>query len=258
MNDPLFIDTSSWSPATTAAYGVLASKGPPWHGAIAKCSEGAGRSGQAWEVRLGEWFFRHWPAMADVERYGVDWFRGCYHFLLCDGDGAAQAEHMLRTIELAGGWRRGDLWPVVDIEEGSGNAHRAARGGSALVMDTTQQFADKIKSETGRDVVLYSGWWLKSLGITSHMGCDWLWYARYSEKLPRRVYEAIGWTEDRLLMWQYDGSGTQNGLLENYPRFAPMEHGSSVDINVLTLPGGLDRLRSLLWAEDPSRRMTEV
>lgn len=255
MTDPLIIDVSSHSRDTLSpsSWTELDLIGAPWHGVIVKATEGIGASGKSWERTLAAWFSDHWPAIRTRggDRYGVDWLRGAYHFLRADGRGRAQAHHYLATIDRAGGWGVGDLWPVVDVEEGSGNGAVVAQHGRAIVEDTARAFVETVNEELGRDVVLYAGWWLASIGIADRLGCEWLWYASYTRTLPAAVYRRIGWSTDRLLLWQYDGSGTSDGSLTGYPTRAPIAHGKDVDINVLTLPGGLTRLRSLLWAERP-------
>lgn len=260
MTDPLLIDLSPWSRQQPRHWFELAAAGAPWHGGIIKSSEGH-HTYERW--RDEEWFAPHWRAIAGAGR-SVDrpWFRGAYHFLLADGRGAEQADVMLDAIERAGGWDgAGDLFPIVDLEEGSGNGSRfqqlAKQFGPATarmrVIDTVEAFAARVLERIGRPTILYAGWWLRSIGVTSRMGCEWLWYAAYTRTLPASVYRAIGWDADRLLLWQYDGSGDSDGALPGYPTRAPIEHGEDVDINVLTLPGGVERLAGLLtWAERPA------
>ena len=251
--DPLIIDSSPYSPIKPQGYRQLVSAGLPWSGVILKASEGVGGGVAKWQRRLDEWFPVHWQAVRDagLERYGDTWFRGAYHFLICNDQGAAQAEHFLRTIDRAGGWDRGDIFPIVDVEEGSGNRSMAGIHGNQIVIETCMEFVEKVKQETGRQVILYAGHWLHEMRIKTRMGCDWLWYARYTAKLPASVYTSIGWNLERLMMWQYDGSGDNNGHLQDYPVVASMNDGESVDISALTMAGGVERLRQILFAERP-------
>ncbi len=230
VTDPLLVDIYPYNLDGKPDWAALVAAGPPWHGAILKVSEGVGGV-VAWQQHLREWFQQQWPAVraAAGERYGDDFFRGGYHYLLVGGGGAAQADHYLQRIERAGGWDHGDLWPIVDVEEGSGNKTRSRQE----VIDTTTAFAEAVRARTGRGVVLYGGWWLASMGISDRMGCSWLWYPSYTATLPAASYERIGWTADELLAWQYVGGG--KGKLDGYPKRSPL---GDLDISAVTIAGG--------------------
>lgn len=249
MTSPLLVDVSVYQDRAIppAAWAQLAAAGPPWHGVILKATEG--RAGAAWEAPSLAWFGRHWPAVrhGGGERYGSSWFRGAYHFLRVREDGAAQADHYLATIERAGGWDVGDLWPIVDVESSRANAG-ATR---AQVEDVTSSWVERVRQRTGRDVVLYAGYWLAELGITSRMGCSWLWYAAYTRTLARATYERIGWDAASLWAWQYAGADARGPLAElaGYPHTTPI---GDADISALMLPGGIEATRARLWAERPA------
>ena len=221
---------------------ALVMAGAPWHGAIIKATEGTGY--------LPNWFLVNWPVIRNVAsaRYGVDWFRGAYHFLKFNQDGAKQAEFYLRAIERAGGWDLGDFWPIVDVELGSEkNSNQLAS--AQQIIDCTTAFANKCRSETGRAVMLYGNGAMRDKEIKDRMGCDWLWCPRYTAELPRVIYERAGWTQEQLVLWQYCGDGA--GFLKDYPTVTPGL--GKEDISALVLSGGIDRLRSLLFAEDPTQ-----
>jgi GH25 family lysozyme M1 (1,4-beta-N-acetylmuramidase) len=246
--DPLFLDASRWSRQRPEDWPALAAAGLPWIGVCLKASEGRYSS--------REWFEPHWRAIREAggDRFGVDWFRGAYLFARLDTPWEVQADTFLRTV---GPPAIGDLFATIDVEEGdprdpASNAAIVRASGPRYVEDIIAPIAAKLRRETGHDVTLYAGGWYASLGLRSRLGCDWLWWAAYTRELPASWYGAAGWTPDRLLWWQYDGSGNSNGKLVGYPTRAPIEHGEDVDISVLTLPGGIERLRSLLWAERPS------
>src|SRR5712691_7585999 len=76
-------------------------------GAILKATEGLYYAG-------GAWFPREWSSAHNQAGYGDTWLRGCYHFLKFNQDGTAQADFYLKTVDAAGGWDKGDLWPIVD------------------------------------------------------------------------------------------------------------------------------------------------
>jgi GH25 family lysozyme M1 (1,4-beta-N-acetylmuramidase) len=238
VTSPLFIDTYSGAPQPD--WQKLVDAGAPWHGAIIKATEGTGFG--------PKWFDANWKAVREVagDRYGADWFRGAYHFLKFNQDGAAQADFYLSVIERAGGWGPGDIWPAVDVEMGGeANSNRSAT--AQQVIDCTSAFAERVRSRTGRDVMLYGNGAMRDLGIKNRMSCSWLWCPRYTATLPREIYERAGWSQDRLALWQYagDGTGGDNVGLSGYPAAAP-GLSSHCDVSVLTLPGGLPALRAQL------------
>jgi GH25 family lysozyme M1 (1,4-beta-N-acetylmuramidase) len=226
--DPLLVDVSSY--IETLDWPALIAAGPPWHGAIVEVSLGTGGTTPRQE-QIGAWFLKQWPAIraAAGGRYGSDFFRGGYHYLLAGVDGAAQADHYLARIEQAGGWGPGDLWPIVDVEEG-GNDTRTRQE----IIDSTTAFAERVRAKTGRKVMLYGGAFLANKNIADKMGCSWLWYPSWTATLPPQSYERIGWTRDELLAWQYVGDN--NGQLEGYPKKSPL--ASQTDISAITIAGG--------------------
>jgi lysozyme len=229
--DLIFIDYYQGDPAPDL--GVV-SADKRYVGAIIKATEGVHYDG-------GTWYKRQWPSVRDQEGYGDTWLRGCYHFLKFNQDGAAQADFYLKTVDAAGGWDTGDLWPIVDVElGGEQNSNRTATADQ--VIECTTNFAGRVKEATGRQVMLYGNGAMRDLHISDRMGCDWLWCPRYTSALPAFIYERAGWTRDELVLWQYAGDGT--GLLSGYPTATP--DGKKIDHSVLVLSGGRERVKSLL------------
>lgn len=246
MISPLLVDVSVYQDRTIRFedWQRLVDAGPPWSGAILKATEGTGGAA-AWQRKSAAWFDLHWPVVGALPLW-----RGAYHFLLVDGAaaGAEQADFYIDTIERAGGHGDRDLWPMVDVEEGSGNAARAQRHGRAIVEETCAAFVARVHQRIARPVVLYAGWWLASLGIRSRMGCSALWYAAYVAKLEPAVYQRIGWDEASLWAWQYAGGfkdGKPTARRPGYPVESPV---GQTDISAVMRPGGLERMR---WAERP-------
>jgi GH25 family lysozyme M1 (1,4-beta-N-acetylmuramidase) len=205
-------------------------------GAILKATEGT--------TFTTSWFSTNWPAVHDLvpDRYGDTWFRGAYHFLKFDRDGAAQADFYLQTVQDAGGFDVGDIIPIVDVElgnDGQPDEHGKVRPRNSnwdataeQIVECTTAFADRVRSETGQQVMLYGNGAMRDKSITDRMGCAWLWVPRYTALLPRTVYERAGWDLESVALWQYCGDGT--GFLEGYPtRF---DGFGAVDISVVLLP----------------------
>jgi GH25 family lysozyme M1 (1,4-beta-N-acetylmuramidase) len=174
------------------------------------------------------WFTKNWPALktGPAERYADTWFRGAYHFLKFNVNGSDQADFYLRTIENAGGFDSGDIIPIVDVELGNdgkpdanGRKHKRNSNWDASaqqIIDCTSEWVERVKSQTGQEVMLYGNGAMRDKGIRDRMGCDWLWIARWTSTLPRIIYERIGWDLESIALWQYCGDG--EAVLPNFPR----------------------------------------
>lgn len=237
---PLFVDVYAGDLGGIPKWNTLVLLGPPWHGAVIKATEGISYR--------PTWFADNWKAikLAAGMRYAKDFFRGAYHFLKFNVDGAAQADYYLGAIEAAGGWSVGDFWPIVDVELGSKtNSNQTAS--AKQIIDCTRAFAERVKKASGRKVVLYGNGAMRDRGIKDKMGCDLLWCPRYTATLPREIYERAGWDLEDLFAWQYSGDG--KGALAGYPMYPP--GFGPCDTNVIVHAGGLDWVRANLWAEKP-------
>ena len=220
--DPLGVDVYAGDLNGKPDWSKLVAAGPPWHFAMIKATEGLHYS--------PPWFRDNWPAIRAVagERYGVDFFRGCYHYLRFELGGAAQAAFFCDAIDAAGGWGPGDLFPVVDVER-AGNVNCTKQDVVRCVTD----FVAELKQRTGREVILYAGSLLADLGITDHFGCSYLWIARYTPTLPKDKIERIGWDLSQVFAWQYCGDG--ESYLEGYPCSSPI---GKTDISAVLVDGG--------------------
>jgi GH25 family lysozyme M1 (1,4-beta-N-acetylmuramidase) len=232
--DPLICDLYAGDLNGKPNIAKLVSAGPPWHGLMLKASEGTYYNG-------GQWFKTAWSETRSLAsfRYGSDWFRAAYHYTIFAIDGATQADYYLRTVQAAGGFSA-DLPPVIDAER----AGQRSPPTKQQVIDCVSAFAARIKATTGKSPILYANSLLHDLGITDHMGCQYLWPARYAATLPASVYQGIGWQLSEVLAWQYCGDG--ESYLVGYPSWSPM---GACDISATIGAGGganaLALLRSL-------------
>lgn len=234
--DAMFVDVyADDAPANWDAFGAV---GPPWSGAILKATQGLTYSS-------GPWLTKNWAALRAAQSRSR-LIIGSYHYAALTESGAAQAMFYLRQMTAAGGFKIGDLWPIVDVESADNAGVSAAQ-----TEDCISEFAATILSATGRRTMMYGGSLPYDLGITSRMGCSFLWLPRYTATLPAVVYERIGWSLDALFGWQIKGAGVQVLLRtpggELYPNVAP--GCGDVDLTVLTFPGGLPALVETLAAE---------
>jgi GH25 family lysozyme M1 (1,4-beta-N-acetylmuramidase) len=229
-------------------------KAPNFVGGIIKATESVSFN--------ADWFAKNWPAVkkAGGDRYGQTWFRGAYHFLKFDQDGAAQADFYLHTIEAAGGFDVGDIIPIVDVElgnDGKPDAQGRVRprnsnwdASAQQIIDCTSAWAERVRSGTGQQIMLYGNGAMRDKSIKDRMGCDWLWIPRYTATLPAQIYERAGWDLAKVAMWQYCGDGA--AALQGYPR--EVENFGAVDISVVlfeTLTGFLNNVCAQVIAVGP-------
>lgn len=200
-------DASDWA-------GVVAD--PRYVGAILKASEAWG-STAPWSVRSDAWFKATWPQVrtAAGARYGQSFFRGAYHYLIFDVARAQdQADYYLGNVDGAGGWDRGDLIPIVDVERGGErgpNFHASAQ----QVEDAVGGFVAAVTRATGQQVLLYGRGAMRDLGIRSQMGAAYLWNPSYTA----HPVPAAGWPIEQVALWQYT-DGTINATA--FPTTAPV------------------------------------
>lgn len=202
--DFLFVDVSPWE--KNPGWQVLINT-PNFYGGIVKASQGL----KGYSNDKG-WFKRNWPMAKDEagDRYGLTWFRGAYLFLNLWQDGAAQADYYLEVIENAGGWDRGDIIPIVDVELGNDGTDGRPRSknqdvGKQQIIDCTTACAQRLKEVTGRNVMLYGRGAMRDKGINDKMGCDIVFNPSYTSTITMHGLEA--WTLDDVALWQYCGDG---------------------------------------------------
>lgn len=185
-------------------------------GCYIKCSEGLN-----WGARNEDWFRKCWPEIRRVggDRYGVDWFRGCYHFLRFQQDGAMQADYCLNLIEQAGGWGEGDLMLWVDVEEG-GQGNWAGGEKLEAIKDVTKRarlaaevtkctsaFVARVKQRyPGMRVGIYGRGVFRDLGMTKcRFGADGACNPAYTVTMPSMTQ--YGWPLEDVVEWQLCGDG---------------------------------------------------
>jgi hypothetical protein len=218
--------------------------GPPWAGVIAKVSQGTRYRYDGW---LSDLMARY--RVAAAERYGVDLFDGFYAYLDLAAAGAPQIDYALNAIAMTGGDGVGTLPLMIDVERG-GQLHRD-KISRAQVEDVVRAAAARYHALTGREATLYGGELLRSCGVTDRLGCGRSAVALYGPRLDAGhgtadLLRRTGTDLDHLMMWQYRGTSPQALGPVGYPMSAPGI--GDVDISAVTLPGGLDALRSLTSA----------
>ena len=196
----------------------LVASGKEVVGCVVKASQGVG-----WGKSNEAWFQRAWQQLRDVagDRYGIDFFRGCYHYLELAGDGAAQADYFCDLVDAAGGWDTGDLMPWVDLEEGKpGSQFPSVHVRFETITDAglRRQLADQVtasatafitrfKARTGLRIAVYGRGIFRDLHMTScKFGSDASVNPAYTAIMPRM--EQYGVPLDDIILWQLNGDGT--------------------------------------------------
>lgn len=231
-NGFFFVDVYSLDLNGSPAWDALVNT-PNFYGAILKVTQGI----KGWSNDKG-WFKKNWPLLKTVapDRYGGTWFRGAYLFLNLWQDGEAQADNYLDIIADAGGWDIGDINPIIDVElgqDGADGKHKRNPNQDAStqqIIDCTTACADRIRSVTGRNIILYGRGAMRERGIKSKMGCDAVWNPAYTSRIVMHGLEA--WTLDDVVLWQYCGGGTSALDTKRFPNTIP--GFGSPDISVYT------------------------
>jgi GH25 family lysozyme M1 (1,4-beta-N-acetylmuramidase) len=182
--------------------------------AVAKASEGL-----TWRSRL---FQRRWAAIADA---GL--IRGAYHFARPQPgrSGRDEANAFLSVVDASGGFRAGDLRPILDIEA-FGDAPLSPQKTLRFAYD----FAVAVKEQVGRLPIIYTGaFWRDRMGNpTNSLGCH-LWLAAYvRDPTP---FIPVAWQATSWSIWQHTSKGTCPGI------------ATPCDLNVVRAGDTLGKLR---------------
>jgi lysozyme len=139
--------------------------------------------------RVDRQFKRNWRKAKET---GIP--RGAYHFFLPNKNGMIQAENFIRTVEL----EKGDLPPVLDVEETYGTANKDVRR-------RVKEWLTVVERHYGVRPILYTS----ADFYTNILGKEFddypLWVAHYLNPVRPRINR--DWT-----FWQHSESGRVNGI----------------------------------------------
>lgn len=222
---------------------------PPWeaairnpliYGAILKATDGVAYSYTAW-------FHQNFTRLSWLarERRGSSFFLGGYHYLQFAMDGAQQAAAYLGVLKMAG-WGERDIVPIVDVEFGGERAANR-RASTQQIIDCVSAFAERVKTVTGRRVMLYGRSVMRDRKIFSKMGCDQAWNPSYTERMVVNGLEVVNgkpgpWKRDEIKLWQYGGDGVGDADVHHLPLeivgFGKVDMSVAIDgARKPTLPG---------------------
>lgn len=159
-------------------------KAGPSHFVFMKATEGTGFVSKA--------FATNWQAAAGL-------LRGAYHFFRPSVDGDAQAKHFLNTYDP----QKGDLLPVLDVEDFDGSSKSKFAGEMRVWLDT-------VAAETGGKApfIYTSASFWKKIGDPQGFQGHPLWVAHYTQAAGPNLPK--GWSD--YTVWQYSESGDVDGV----------------------------------------------
>jgi len=149
--------------------------------AFIKATEGNGR--------VDPYFKRNWER---CKKAGI--VRGAYHFFIASRDGKTQAKNFANTVKL----ESGDLPPVLDVEQTSGQSAPALRNEIKKWLDTLEEYY-------GVKPVIYTNADFYKNYLEGYFDDYPLWVAHYLQLHQPRVNRT--WT-----FWQHSEKGRVNGI----------------------------------------------
>ncbi len=159
----------------------------------------------------------------------LDFIRGTYQYFRADRDGKTQAEKVIDQIESAGGLKKTDLPPALDLEGGAiKNLPGGVFTGQAaelpidLLVEECLEFLEVIENHYGVTPIVYTGqafhWWLSQgrpdlaekftkypLWLPSYSSCALMPVDRVGKGFPLKQWS----------IWQYSSKGTIGGIEGN-------------------------------------------
>ncbi|HRI68349.1 MAG TPA: GH25 family lysozyme [Polyangium sp.] len=159
-----------------------------------------GISRVSYGTSVDSWFDDNWNGMKSVGMV-----RGAYQYFLPQQDAIAQANVMLNAIGQLG---KGDLPPVVDVEETGGQS-------KATIVSKLKQWCQHVEAATGKKPIIYTGKYFWQDNVASYdFGGYPLWIPNYSYNCPNLPDNY--WSD--WLMFQYSSTGSVPGVSGNVDR----------------------------------------
>ncbi len=165
---------------------------------------------------VGEpWFRTYWPQFET----GFSGARGSYHWLIFSASGAAQYRYHRHVVDAVGGWKTGDLWPIIDCEP----ADQTGTPSKSQILRCVAEFCAAAKAD-GISVICYGRVLFDTYGVSeadlTNAGVDFRWKAQYGPS-------SVPFSTD---IWQYsDGAVNGTGFPSSFGGMSPSD-GSVVEL----------------------------
>jgi lysozyme len=143
---------------------------------------------------LDDHFAKNWPGMKSA---GL--VRGAYQYFRARHGGEEQADVLLKAIADAGGLKKGDMPPVLDLETDDGQA-------KATVVARAKAWLQHVESAIGVKPFVYTGNNMDDTNGTN-FGAYVLWVPHYEVECPRIPTGWTNWT-----FWQDSETGSVSGI----------------------------------------------
>ena len=140
-------------------------------------------------TRTDPFFKRNWQRSKEA---GL--IRGAYHFYLVNRDAAKQANNFVRTVNL----ERGDLPPVLDVEQTGGRS-------SATIRKGVGEWLRLVEAHYGIKPIIYTNADFYTQHLKGHFDDYPLWVAHYLQPHQPRIKR--DWQ-----FWQHSEKGRVNGI----------------------------------------------
>jgi lysozyme len=162
------------------------------------------KSMQVKNIKIGFAFIKATEGIGKVDsHFNKNWFktkdagvcRGAYHFFLATKSGKLQAQNFIDVVEL----KRGDLPPVLDVEQTNGVSTDKLRREVKAFLQTTEQYY-------GVKPIIYTNVDFYKQYLNGQFDDYPLWVAHYLRLDTPRIKR--DW-----LFWQHNEAGRVNGVL---------------------------------------------
>lgn len=132
-------------------------------------------------------------------------FAGAYHFARPSKDDAMdEANYFVDTLMKQGGFQKGDLPPVLDLEANDSKLSKTE------IVNWTQKWMNRVKERSGVQPIIYTYRDYAKTYLDESLNYIPLWYARYGVNKPQNI---CGWNRWHFL--QYTSTGSVPGIASN-------------------------------------------
>lgn len=154
-------------------------------------------------VKIGFAFIKATEGISNTDpHFNKNWQRaresgipaGAYHFFIATKNGKSQARHFIKNVSL----KKGDLPPVVDIEESYGTE-------AGVLKNRVHEFLELLEQHYRIKPIIYTNIDFYNTYLDESFDAYPLWVAHYINKGRPRINR--DWT-----FWQHNEAGTVNGI----------------------------------------------